>query len=878
MIFRSKRMSRNGTIVLLFIILASFHGAGDVKAQATQNPLSVSASHTAPGTPLTISAQLQSGLPLEYRFDFGDQTQDTGWTNSSSVTHTYTKAGHYNVMLQVKDSEGSLQIFRRVVTITNEPVDSGKSASSSPLALDETTGALWVVNPDNDSISKVVSDSLVGEFPLGEGCHPRSVALDAQHLVWVTCNERDTIKVINSAGEIVRIIDTRYGSAPFGIVMSPDGGKAYVSLYGEGKVAVFDTRTFTQAGALYLGPTPRALALSGNGQRMLVTRFISPESKGEVWDLSVQGDNLNLVRTIPLIEDRVSAETTQSGRGVPNYLASVSFDRFMKRAWVVYKKDNVHRGLRMSGVDLNQENAVRTSTSEIDLTTNAEVFAVRRDIDNTDSPTAVAFSPLGDYGFVTLQGNNIVAVYDLLQSVQQGQSVPTLLRVKVGLAPQGIIYDSSRRVLYVQDFLSRTLTVLSVAGFLDGTTSNVVTKSIGTVVTEKLPPDVLRGKQIFYNASDASGPNGRNKMSGEGYISCATCHVDGGGDGRVWDFTGRGEGLRNTTDLRGRAGMLHGRVHWSGNFDEIQDFENDIRNAFGGTGFMSDADFIATSDTLGAKKAGRSADLDALAAYVTSLDRSKLPRSPYRNPDGTMTDGARRGQTIFKAQGCESCHSGNQYTDSALDKVLLHNVGTITAASGGRLGESLVGIDTPTLLGEFDGAPYLHDGSAETLPMVFEKGVEHGKVSTLPALMKEDLIQFLLQLDSTSDEGILPTPSPNPTPVPQPTVTPGPSRYAEVVRRVEMLSALLDAEIEKAGIMSRQQIRAAQAFLEGASTAARRVRPEDGRENRKVKILLSLERLKLTLARSTRVRNAAAQDERLQRLIAEIPRVKHLAS
>jgi hypothetical protein len=28
-------------------------------------------------------------------------------------------------------------------------------------------------------------------------------------------------------------------------------------------------------------------------------------------------------------------------------------------------------------------------------------------------------------------------------------------------------------------------------------------------------------------------------------------------------------------------------VHWTANFDEIQDFEHDIRNAFLGTGFMT---------------------------------------------------------------------------------------------------------------------------------------------------------------------------------------------------------------------------------------------------------------------------------------------------
>ena len=68
-------------------------------------------------------------------------------------------------------------------------------------------------------------------------------------------------------------------------------------------------------------------------------------------------------------------------------------------------------------------------------------------------------------------------------------------------------------------------------------------------------------KQIFYDG---------RAMSQDGYISCASCHLGGDHDGRTWDFSDRGEGLRNTVDLRGRAGTAHGPVHWSGNFDEIQ--------------------------------------------------------------------------------------------------------------------------------------------------------------------------------------------------------------------------------------------------------------------------------------------------------------------
>jgi hypothetical protein len=235
---------------------------------------------------------------------------------------------------------------------------------------------------------------------------------------------------------------------------------------------------------------------------------------------------------------------------------------------------------------------------------------------------------------------------------------------------------------------------------------------VNTVAVEPLPPQVLHGKRIFYHAGD-------RRMSAEGYLSCATCHIDGDDDGRTWDFTGRGEGLRNTTVLNGRGGMAHGRVHWSANFDEIQDFENDIRLFFGGTGFMSNADFNATSNPLGPPKAGRSSDLDALAAYVASLGDDSIPRSPFRTATGGYTDAARQGEAIFGREGCAECHTPPRYTNSTLPTSTLTNVGTLRASSGNRLGQPLLGIDTPTLRGVWASAPYFHDGSAPTLEDVF---------------------------------------------------------------------------------------------------------------------------------------------------------------
>lgn len=288
-----------------------------------------------------------------------------------------------------------------------------------------------------------------------------------------------------------------------------------------------------------------------------------------------------------------------------------------------------------------------------------------------------------------------------------------------GIAPQGILLGGNSQ-LFVNNFLSRSVTRYELAEFLNGRTSNIVEGiSIAKLARESLSPQILKGKQFFYSASEDLNA-ASSRFSSEGYLSCASCHFDGGHDGRTWDFTDRGEGLRNTIELRGRSGTGHGRIHWSANFDEIQDFENDIRLHFGGTGLMSDSDFELTSDTLGTPKAGRSVDLDALAAYVSSLGLESMPKSPYRNPDGTLTSGALKGKRIYSQLSCQTCHRGIQMTDSTLNESHLHDVSTVSSSSGMRRGEEVLpGIDTPTLRGLWDSAPYLHDGSAKLLEDVF---------------------------------------------------------------------------------------------------------------------------------------------------------------
>lgn len=575
-------------------------------------------------------------------------------------------------------------------------------------------------NADQGTVTRI--DPLSGRavYEARVGGTPETLAIHGSEL-WVVDGARAKIAVLDAAtGAAVKTIDLPYGSAPFGLVRDAGGG-AYLTLSATGEVVRLSADGAIAA-RKFVAPTVHGLTdFQG---RLYVTRFISPDERGEVYVLDRA--TLDILDTIELGFDP-GPDNEAAGRGVPNYLAEVTISPDGYFGFVPGKKDNIARGLYRDGQLLTFESRVRTAVSLFEVATSSAPVSARLDINDRDLIQSTLVSPLGDLLFVASLGVNIVDVFDVAKRERVTQ-------FEVGLAPQAMALDPATQRLAVYNFLSRSVGYYDVSGLLNGTSNAAVEiATISAVAGEALDPLLLQGKIIFHNAAD-------DRMSRDGYISCASCHLGGGHDGRVWDFTQAGEGLRNTISLNGRAGLGHGRVHWTANFDEIQDFENDIREAFGGTGFLSDENFAATRDPLGARKAGLSPELDALAAYVSSLART--PPSPHRAADGSLTLPARRGRVVFNDAGCASCHGGIGFQDGAR-----YDVGTIGPGSGQGIGAPLagVGFETPTLLGLFDTAPYFHDGSAATLAVVLDR---HGMIPAISGGDRDDLLAYLLQLDS----------------------------------------------------------------------------------------------------------------------------------
>jgi RoxA-like, cytochrome c-like/PKD domain/Cytochrome D1 heme domain len=672
-----------------------------------------------------------------YQWNFGDGNGSEAPGDSPLADHVYQAPGRHTAVVTVFDQDGFKHAASRLVSVTHPLVF--QPMQSSTVASLPARQELVVVSPDSDELTRMSYDeegTLVVAERYATADEPRTVTPWKQWAV-VPCQAADELQLIPlEAGAPSLTVAMPPASRPFGVVGDEDA--LYVSLQASGQLArVVVANGVASLDQVFDGlPDARGVARLPDG-RIAVTRWRSPDDEAFVFVLDPSDGS---IAPWTLAFDDQLGSDTESG-GVPSYLEQLLVSPTGLRAVVPSLQANIGQGLFVGDEPLSHETTVRAVISYIDMVGGSEQVELRKQFDDRGFASAGAMSSRGDYLFVAMRGSRSVDRIDLLSGGLSGSIVD------VGFAPQGVALSPDDRFLFVDAYLSRELVAFDVS---DLTSPPAAVSSAAIVSREPLTPVVLRGKQLFNDSFDT-------RLAKDGYIACAHCHLDGLEDHRTWDFTDRGEGLRNTISLVGRSGASP--IHWSANFDEVQDFEHDIRGPFGGTGLMTDVDFATgtKNQTLGDAKAGTSADLDALAAYVESL--TSYPPSPFRTPDGSLSPEAAAGKLLFEdpVVACTTCHAGPELHDSQFltaTEPLLHDVGTLGAGSGQRLGGPLLGIDTPGLHGVWASAPYLHDGSAPTLLAVLTShnlADAHGVTSGLSPTELDDLVAYLQSLDGSVD-------------------------------------------------------------------------------------------------------------------------------
>ena len=568
------------------------------------------------------------------------------------------------------------------------------------------TSSITMAGPELAVVANQYSNSVtlirVGDVvePLAEilvGVSPQTVTYDSdRRVVWVTNQGENKVSVLSvpdaasgEAPQLLGAIDTR--EAPYGVLI---GSKfAYVSAQQADRVQVFDKYNYTLLAEVALKGSPRGMTLSDDARWLYVSHFDS-----------------GIISKIETSTFTVVAEISLGSRA--GLVQSITLDSAAQFAYVPNTIRNT------DNTSLEFDTSVFPFVSIIDLQNGVHLRRQRLALDIIDKPVGLPLESLlsGEDLYVVNAASNDLSVINVANSQLRAH-------IEVGGFPVGIAQSLDGGSIYIDNAVDGSVSVI------DATSLSEISR---TVVTQ-LPFDdnVKQGLKLFHSSDDT-------RMAKDQWISCATCHFDGGSDNQTWHFP---DGLRNTPSLITTS--LTAPFHWSGNLDEVQDVENTIRELQGGTGLAGGEDNCTPTCDGAEKNAGRSEALDNLTAFIATLRFGAEVRVASDAPSPEQ-----RGAALFTSTelNCTQCHQAPLFTDNQN-----HSVNLIEGVTQS--------INTPTLLNLQLSAPYYHDGRYSTLAEVLQRHPADIAGQTMPDLeagQLADLVMYLKSLDKPDNLRALP--------------------------------------------------------------------------------------------------------------------------
>ena len=276
------------------------------------------------------------------------------------------------------------------------------------------------------------------------------------------------------------------------------------------------------------------------------------------------------------------------------------------------------------------------------------------------------------------------------------------------------------------------------------------------------------GKMLFFDP----------RLSVSNLISCATCH----NPSFAWEDAqplGSGDKMgqlgRHTPTI---LNLAWGEVFfWDGRADSLEEQALGPIAAAAEMAQPLDELVEELSVIAGYRKAfeaafpGEGVTEDGIAMAIATFERTVVSNlSPFdrwaRGESQAISESAQRGFVVFNMKArCSNCHSGWNFTDDSF-----HDIGLASEDLGRSevLGADVLqhAFKTPGLRNIVERAPYMHDGSLQTLAEVVDH-YDHGFVARaslsdemkqlgLSGDEKSDLIAFLKTLSSKDDPIDLP--------------------------------------------------------------------------------------------------------------------------
>lgn len=605
------------------------------------------------------------------------------------------------------------------------------------------------------------------------GVEPVTARFRTPNEAWVLNHIGDSISIVDLDAGVV--IDTvAVGDEPSGLVFA--GGRAFVTLPTERRVAVLDPVTRAEVGSIDLFcDEPRWVTANHDGSLLYVAAHKSGNETTVVPEhlAPPQPPPTNPALPAPpstslIVDSEDPTWTAAHGVDLPDHdvfeidTATLAVTRRFSGVGTILF------GLAVRGVDgavwvANTEarNLIRFEANVrghmvdnrvTEITTGASPTVTPYDLNPTvdytvlpnpaalstalAQPTDVVFSPDDSRAFVTAFGTDRIGVLDpsngqVVARVEIGETPGTLVNSRRKRGPRGLVHSPTEPLLYVVNRLSNSLSVVD----------TVAQQEVLEVqLFDPTPVDLREGRGFHYDA----------KLSGNGTQSCASCHIDMTTDNLAWDLGNRGGDM---VTVGGRAGpeVLHPMkgplltqsmqgllalrgLHWRGDRADLAAFNSAFDSLMGGPQVSS-------------------ADMASFAAFANTVryagnPHQNLDRTYDATPVGSSAEEGRVAFSLLPSLGgfrCGRCHIPFSGTESSVI-----NAVTLQAPQGMRVAQLRnIYKRTPAknLSGERTaGYGLLHDGADDDVFEFLSKPV-FGAIST-DAAVKAQLQSFVEAFDT----------------------------------------------------------------------------------------------------------------------------------
>ncbi len=413
-----------------------------------------------------------------------------------------------------------------------------KDEASSPIVFDAERGGVWTANGDVGSISYADVDArkLVQEVAVGKDVRSVALSPDAR---WIAAVDREGggVTLIDAETRAARRTLAVGGHPRAAVWDAWDPRWLYVSVEDDDAIAVIDRSQGVLVRKVRVGRLPAGLAVSKARHELAVVHLIDARMTLLPLDgIGASDAAAPALAEIP-IADEPANDDPKIPQGAPYAFESIAWSPDGVVAWVPHQLITGRQPFQF-------QSTIFPAISVLDVGARAEVandpaaapdaFAGRKNlfggldvIDETGNssivsqPCAVRLHPGGFVAYALACGSEDLVTFN----ATTGKAID-LLRELPGAHPAGIALDDTGTRAFVLADQSQTLVVLDLAGGSPLGHARVTGAPIALVKKDPLDPETREGLKLFFRANSRKGAL---PTTGNNWMSCAACHLDGFG-------------------------------------------------------------------------------------------------------------------------------------------------------------------------------------------------------------------------------------------------------------------------------------------------------------------------------------------------------------